>query len=90
MNDQSQKIARLEKELAAARDALRPFAEFYPSLKKWRDGPTRWTIQEEWPEGRPVLSRTYPIDGNRQRICHVFVSDFKRAAGMAAPTHKDR
>lgn len=79
-------IRELKENLAAARDALRPFAEFEPSLRLWRRDGWSWPVQEAWPDHKPVLQRTHPIDEEMERICSLHVSDFKRAADVLAAT----
>jgi len=82
----NQEIERVKKELEAARAALRPFAEFYPSLQEWRGDPRGWRIQEAWPKHQPVLQMMHPIDMETSRVCRIHVTDFKRAAELLADT----
>lgn len=84
--DALREIRELKEKLAAAHDALRPFAEFDSSLRLWRTRGWLGLMQEAWPNHKPVLQRTHPIDGNMERICSLFVSDFKRAADVLGAT----
>ena len=84
--DALHEIRVLKEKLEAARAALRPFAEFYPSLQEWRCGPHGWRMQDAWPDHQPVGQRTYPIDMEKDRVCRIYVTDFKRAAELVAAT----
>ncbi|MNV69771.1 hypothetical protein D3C71_1626970 [compost metagenome] len=82
--DALREIRELKEKLAKARDALRPFAEFHPSLLLWRHSARAWPLKESHPRHQPVIENTYPIDIHTERVCRLFVSDFERAVDVLA------
>lgn len=84
--DALREIRELKEKLAKAQEALRPFAEFRPSLQEWRHSARAWPLKEAHPPHLPVIENTYPIDMHTEKICRIFVSDFERAAVVLATT----
>ena len=76
----AQAIATLTKERDEARAALKPFAAFNESLKRWSI-PESWARdQEPWPSHLAVVRRTYPASADARTIVSLYPSDFDRAA----------
>lgn len=68
--------------IKALEGALRPFAEFHPSLLEWRTGVSPWLLKDAFPDHSPVLVRTYPLNYQKDRVCRIYVRDFERAAAL--------
>jgi hypothetical protein len=90
INDESMdRIATLEAQLASFREAAKPFSLFAKSLLEWRA--PMGLVQSEWPEHKPVLDRSHPVEGamgliQRRRI---FKSDFEKLAALDAAAAVD-